>query len=48
MNRGGSWNNKPANARSAKRNRNQPTKRNNNLGFRIASTPCAGTAASTD
>ncbi|MFN0315380.1 MAG: SUMF1/EgtB/PvdO family nonheme iron enzyme [Burkholderiales bacterium] len=38
VNRGGSWNNKPANVRSAKRNRNEPSKRNNNLGFRVAST----------
>lgn len=37
--RGGSWNNNPHNARSAKRNRNNPGKRNNNLGFRLASTP---------
>ncbi|TXG79969.1 MAG: hypothetical protein E6R11_01805 [Rhodocyclaceae bacterium] len=38
MKRGGSWNNTPANVRSAKRNRNEPSKRNNNLGFRVAST----------
>ncbi|MBK7675335.1 MAG: SUMF1/EgtB/PvdO family nonheme iron enzyme [Candidatus Accumulibacter sp.] len=37
--RGGGWNNNPENARSAKRNRNHPGKRNNNLGFRLASTP---------
>ncbi|TXH67443.1 MAG: hypothetical protein E6Q83_17785 [Thiothrix sp.] len=37
--RGGSWNNKPQNARSANRNRNEPTKRNNNIGFRISSPP---------
>ncbi|MBU0500730.1 MAG: RNA-dependent DNA polymerase [Gammaproteobacteria bacterium] len=37
--RGGSWNNKPRNVRSAKRNRNDPTNRNNNTGFRLASTP---------
>ena len=36
--RGGSWNNKPQNARSAKRNRNDTTNRNNNNGFRLAST----------
>lgn len=36
--RGGSWNNKPQNARSANRNRNEPTNRNNNTGFRPAST----------
>ena len=39
MNRGGSWNNNPQNLRSANRNRNTPTNRNNNLGFRVASTP---------
>ena len=37
--RGGSWNNNPHNARSANRNRNAPGKRNNNVGFRLASTP---------
>lgn len=36
--RGGSWNNKPQNLRSANRNRNTPENRNNNLGFRVAST----------
>lgn len=36
--RGGSWNNKPQNARSANRNRNTTTNRNNNNGFRLAST----------
>jgi Sulfatase-modifying factor enzyme 1 len=35
--RGGSWNNKPQNTRSANRNRNKPGNRNNN-GFRVAST----------
>lgn len=45
--RGGSWNNKPQNARSAKRNRNTPANRNNNSGFRPASTlPITGAAAS--
>ncbi|MBF0452066.1 MAG: SUMF1/EgtB/PvdO family nonheme iron enzyme [Candidatus Magnetomorum sp.] len=34
--RGGSWNNKARNCRSANRNRNRPDKRNNNLGFRLA------------
>jgi hypothetical protein len=34
--RGGSWNNKPENLRSANRNRNTPDNRNNNLGFRLA------------
>ncbi|HRW65044.1 MAG TPA: SUMF1/EgtB/PvdO family nonheme iron enzyme [Candidatus Competibacter sp.] len=37
--RGGSWNNKPARVRSANRNRNTPTDRNNNMGFRLASPP---------
>jgi hypothetical protein len=36
--RGGSWNNTPQNLRSANRNRNTPDNRNNNTGFRIAST----------
>ena len=36
--RGGSWNNTPQNLRSANRNRNTPGNRNNNTGFRIAST----------
>jgi formylglycine-generating enzyme required for sulfatase activity len=36
VNRGGSWNNKPRNVRSANRNRNTPDNRNNNLGFRLA------------
>ena len=36
--RGGSWNNNPQNLRSANRNRNNPTNRNNNVGFRVAST----------
>jgi hypothetical protein len=34
--RGGSWNNKPRNVRSANRNRNNPDNRNNNVGFRLA------------
>ena len=38
MLRGGSWNNKPRNLRSANRNRNSAGNRNNNSGFRIAST----------
>lgn len=37
-NRGGSWNNKPANVRSANRNRNTPAKRNDNLGLRLLKT----------
>jgi len=34
--RGGSWNNNAQNVRSANRNRNTATNRNNNLGFRLA------------
>ena len=34
--RGGSWNNNGRNVRSANRNRNQPDKRNHNIGFRLA------------
>ncbi|CAG0908762.1 unnamed protein product [Cyprideis torosa] len=37
--RGGSWNNKPWNVRSANRNRNNPTNRNNIVGFRLSRTP---------
>ena len=33
--RGGSWNDDPANARSAARNDNNPDNRNDNLGFRV-------------
>jgi hypothetical protein len=36
--RGGSWNNNPNRLRSATRNRNTSTNRNNNIGFRLAST----------
>ncbi|HDP99665.1 MAG TPA: hypothetical protein ENN22_10860 [bacterium] len=36
--RGGSWNNKPNNVRAANRDNNNPTKRNNNIGFRCANT----------
>ena len=36
VNRGGSWNNEAANCRSANRNRNAPSNRDNNLGFRVA------------
>ena len=36
VNRGGSWNNEARNCRSAHRNRNNPSNRNNNLGFRVA------------
>ena len=42
--RGGSWNNKPENVRSANRNRNTTEDRNNNNGFRVASTPQARAA----
>ena len=38
MNRGGSWNNNPRNARVANRNRNTPDNRDNNLGLRLVST----------
>ncbi|MEW6267649.1 MAG: hypothetical protein AB1641_31640 [Thermodesulfobacteriota bacterium] len=38
MNRGGGWNNNAQNCRSANRDRNEPGNRNNNLGFRLAST----------
>ena len=38
MIRGGSWNNNPRNVRCANRNNNHPENRNNNLGFRLAST----------
>jgi len=34
--RGGSWNNNPQNVRVANRNNNEPTNRNNNIGFRCA------------
>jgi len=46
--RGGSWNNKPANLRSANRNRNTPDNRNNNNGFRLASTAHARAVCITD
>lgn len=36
VNRGGAWNNPPQNCRSAYRNRNAPSNRDNNLGFRVA------------
>ena len=35
MIRGGSWNNNAFNCRSAYRNNNDPTNRNNNNGFRV-------------
>jgi hypothetical protein len=37
MIRGGSWNNDAQNCRSANRNNNSPDNRNNNVGFRLAS-----------
>ncbi len=46
--RGGSWNNNPRNVRSANRNRNDTTNRNNNNGFRVSSTLRAGAGAFTD
>jgi len=36
--RGGAFNNNPLNVRSSNRNRNEPANRNNNIGFRPAST----------
>ncbi len=36
MIRGGNWNNNARNCRSANRNNNNPTNRNNNIGFRVA------------
>ncbi|MFT5200459.1 MAG: hypothetical protein ACI87O_003138 [Planctomycetota bacterium] len=38
VNRGGSWNTNGRNCRAANRNRNTPSNRNNNLGFRLVST----------
>ena len=35
VNRGGSWNNTPANCRCANRDNNEPANRNNKLGFRV-------------
>ncbi|MEK7287783.1 MAG: SUMF1/EgtB/PvdO family nonheme iron enzyme [Elusimicrobiota bacterium] len=35
--RGGSWNNNARNLRSANRNNDDPGNRNNNVGFRLAS-----------
>ncbi|MFZ5516672.1 MAG: SUMF1/EgtB/PvdO family nonheme iron enzyme [Candidatus Zhuqueibacterota bacterium] len=37
--RGGSWNNTADNCRSANRNRNNPERRNNNVGFRLVFVP---------
>jgi len=39
VNRGGSWNNNAINCRAANRNNNNPTNRNNNLGFRSVLPP---------
>src|SRR5262249_6246761 len=39
VNRGGGWNNNGTNCQAANRNRNTPTNRNNNLGFRLARAP---------
>ena len=39
MLRGGSWNNKPRNLRTANRNRNDPSNRNDNNGFRLGVAP---------
>ncbi len=36
VNRGGGFNNTAVNCRSANRNANQPSNRNNNLGLRLA------------
>jgi hypothetical protein len=38
VNRGGGWNNNAVNCRSAKRNNDAPGNRNENVGFRLAST----------
>ena len=38
MQRGGSWNNNPQNARVAYRNNDTPDNRDNNTGFRLANT----------
>jgi len=45
--RGGSWNNNPRNLRATNRNRNNPSNRNNKLGFRVARTYEARTAGIT-
>ncbi|MEA3411593.1 MAG: hypothetical protein U9R74_08640 [Pseudomonadota bacterium] len=46
MLRGGSWNNKPRNLRSANRNRNNRDNRNNNVGFRLAQSARAASSLS--
>jgi formylglycine-generating enzyme required for sulfatase activity len=43
--RGGSWDDDPRNLRSANRNGNLPDNRSNGIGFRVASTLCAGAGA---
>jgi formylglycine-generating enzyme required for sulfatase activity len=49
VNRGGSWNNdNPSNVRAANRNRNDPSNRNNNLGFRCAQSSPPACAPFTD
>jgi formylglycine-generating enzyme required for sulfatase activity len=45
--RGGSWGDIPDGLRSANRSRAQPGDRNNNIGFRVASTLCAGAGGTT-
>jgi Sulfatase-modifying factor enzyme 1 len=48
--RGGSWNNNAENCRVSNRNNNNPDNRNNNIGFRVASSPSSieGRMASTE
>jgi len=52
--RGGTWNNKPENLRSANRNRNNADNRNYDIGFRLAQSaraalrPESGAGLSTD
>lgn len=46
--RGGSWNNTAENLRSANRNRNQRNNRNDNVGFRLASTARGESSAASD
>ena len=42
--RGGSWNNNGRNCRSANRNNNNPSNRNNNIGFRVVLAPAQPSA----
>ena len=37
--RGGNWNNNSNNCRASQRNNNNPNNANNNIGFRVVSTP---------